>query len=80
MENHNQHGKSHTHCDSVGQAQEEGSQEAHQPDQLQKEKGMAWSFCCALGWSTARDGKWLVLIFGTQRTAQLRIKRMLQLF
>jgi len=44
MENHDQHGKSHAHSDSVGKAEEEGGQEAHQPDQLQKEKSMAGHF------------------------------------
>lgn len=41
MENHNQHGKSHADSDSVGKAQEESGQEAHQPDQLWKERSVA---------------------------------------
>lgn len=44
MENHDQHGESHAHSDSVGKAQEESGQEAHQPDQLRKEKSVVGRF------------------------------------
>lgn len=44
MENHNQHGKSHTDSNSVGKAQEESGEEADEPDQLWKEKSTVGHF------------------------------------
>lgn len=34
LEDHNQDGEGYTHCDTVGQAQEERGEEAHHPDTL----------------------------------------------
>lgn len=39
VENHDEHGESHAHRHSVGEAEEESGEEAHEPDQLQGEKG-----------------------------------------
>lgn len=75
MENHDQHGESHAHSDSVGKAQEESGQEAHQPDQLRKEKSVVGRFTLPQAGAQFRMENGSVLIFWTQRTAQLRIKR-----